>query len=179
MKNYIPNNANVYITGLTEDGTALTKDISIPEDVKIPSIELVAGEDPVEVNNTTDAASVEFTVNLNNFEPNVEATIDFTSSFGEISDVETTSDHTTTVKLVASDITAARDAKVTATISEVKDPSTGENFPEYRENISAVSETVTFDPDFSGDDSTVTYNLVKAVADQADRLTVFVEKEVT
>ncbi|MGM0502686.1 MAG: hypothetical protein ACQERJ_09155, partial [Bacillota bacterium] len=184
LKNFIPNNATVFFTGVTVDGETATipaQEVNTAE-VEIPYVELNSDQEVVALNPDTDTASVELTTNLVNFPAGAEATIEFdtNSEVAQISAEETTSEQSKTIRLVVSDITATKQIKVTATVKEVKNPDNGQSYPEYKENVAAVDKTITFSPDIdSGGDDAQSFTLNKAIANQADRLTIWLDKPVT
>ena len=185
LKNFIPNNVSVFFKDITAGGEAveLAPTGVNTENVEIPHLKLSAEKDVVALDPNTDTASVELTTELVNFPEGAEATIEFgtNAEVSQISREETTSEQEKTIRLVVSDLTEKKQIKVTATIKEVKNSKTGELFNDYKENVAAVDKTVTFSPNIDDveDPDTHSFRLKKAITTQADRLTVWVNKEVT
>ncbi|MFO7818681.1 MAG: hypothetical protein R6V17_00435 [Halanaerobacter sp.] len=185
LKNFIPNNVTVFFEGLMNDGeeVPLAPTGVNTDNVEIPYLELDTEQELVALDPETDTASVELTTRLNNFPAGAEATIEFDTNaeVAQITGEETTSEQGKTIRLVVSDLTEKKQIKVTATIKEVKNPDNGDVFDDYKENVAAVDKTVTFSPNIDDvdDPDAHSYKLKKAVANQADRLTVWVNKDVT
>lgn len=130
----------------------------------------VNGEEVTEVvvNATGAQTPVDIELSLLDFGDNVEATIAYTSTWGQISEEETTQGQSSVVKLYPQEDSEIRVATITATVTSAKNVVTGEILEDLR-NISK-SMQITFKPAGSSVDDGKVYTINAGLADQADRV---------
>ena len=112
---------------------------------------------------------IEIAAQLVNFPANVEATIAFSASWGQISQVETTAGQKVTVKLYPEDTTKTQVVTVRAEVVKARNVVTGEVKDDWK-NVPVAPTVVTFK--VTGSDAVgKVFKVNSAVATQADRVT--------
>ncbi|MCT4584386.1 MAG: hypothetical protein N4A54_05615, partial [Peptostreptococcaceae bacterium] len=139
----------------------------------------IDGEEVTEVvvNATGAQTPVDIELSLLDFGDNVEATVSYTSTWGQISEEETTQGQSSVVKLYPQEDSEVRVATITATVTSAKNVVTGEILEDLR-NISK-SIQVTFKPAGSSVEDGKVYTINAGLADQADRVYVNLNQGLT
>ncbi|AXI01182.1 hypothetical protein DV702_16510 [Sporosarcina sp. PTS2304] len=113
---------------------------------------------------------VEITAELENFPEGAEAVIEFTTSFGKVVDVTTTQNGKAVFQLTPLETLKDQTASVTGKVVEVKNPTTGQTYPEFK-NSSVGTVNVKFViNEKTGEDVIKSYRVDTAYAEQADRV---------
>jgi len=141
-----------------------------------PAMKLTPSKPEIIVNPGGVSDPVEITLELLEFPEDIEATVEFNSTWGQISKVETTQGGKVVVKLYPEEDSEDKTAQITATLVNAKNIKTGEIFEDYVNTVKPVETSVLFKVKDSGDEAKV-FKVNQALTDQADRVFVNLNNE--
>lgn len=169
IDNYMPHDAKISFNGIKVNGENVQLTDKYIDNSTRSSIELKANKDLVMVYSDKANEPVEITVNVNKLPKDSEATLEFSTTFGQIVKQETTTNGEVKVKLAPEIADGDREAIVTAKILTVKDTKTGTVYPVYK-NVDLGSTKVKFKMNHKQTESGKVFRITGALTDQADRV---------
>ncbi|AYF53421.1 hypothetical protein FDJ70_06440 [Clostridium botulinum] len=169
IDNYMPHDAKISFNGIKVNGEDVQLTDKYIDNSTRSSIELKANKEQVMVYSDKANEPVEITVNVNKLPKNSEATLEFSTTFGQIVKQETTTNGEVKVKLAPEIADGDREAVVTAKILTVKDTKTGTVYPVYK-NVDLGSTKVKFKMNHKQTESGKVFRITGALTDQADRV---------